>query len=74
MSSLLVDSQCFDKVYNGAINHLLVCKEDGIQQGDYISLSIEDKISDSCVVKVEYVDCEGSCVDEGYCIIGIKRI
>ena len=28
----------------------------------------------SCVVKVEYVDCEGSGVDENYCILGVKRI
>lgn len=33
MCSLQVDSQYFDKICNGVINHLVVCKEEGIEQG-----------------------------------------
>ena len=38
MCSLQVDSQYFDKICNGVINHLVVCKEEGIEQGDCVSL------------------------------------
>ena len=64
MCSLQVDSQYFDKICNGVINHLVVCKEEGIEQGDCVSLRKLGKTNISCVVKVEYVDCEGSGVDE----------
>ena len=74
MCSLQVDSQYFDKICNGVINHLVVCKEEGIEQGDCVSLRKQEKTNISCVVKVEYVDCEGSGVDENYCILGVKRI
>ena len=74
MCSLQVDSQYFDKICNSVINHLVVCKEEGIEQGDCVSLRKLGKTNISCVVKVEYVDCEGSGVDENYCILGVKRI
>ena len=56
MCSLQVDSQYFDKICNGVINHLVVCKEEGIEQGDCVSLRKLGKTNISCVVKVEYVD------------------
>lgn len=74
MCSLQIESCYFDKIYNGLINHLIVCKEEGIKQGDCVSLQQLGKRDISCIVKVEYVDCEGSGVDENYCILGIKRI
>ena len=39
MCSLQVDSQYFDKICNGVINHLVVCKEEGIEQGDCVSFT-----------------------------------
>ena len=73
MCSLQVDSQYFDKICNGVINHLVVCKEEGIEQGDCVSLRKLGKTNISCVVKVEYVDCEGSGVDENYVFLELKE-
>lgn len=74
MCSLRVESQYFDKIRNGEINHIVVRKEEGIEQGDCVYLNKLGDNGDKCVVKVEYVDCEGSGVEENYCILGVKRI
>lgn len=74
MSSLQVESQYLDKICNGAINHLIVCKEEGIEQGDCVILRRLGTNQDACTVKVEYVDCEGSGMAENYCILSVKRV
>lgn len=74
MCDLQVNSHYYDKINQGMISHIIVCKEEGIKPGDYISLRKDEKDDDKCVVKVEYVDCEGSAVDENYCILAVKRV
>ncbi|WP_294578524.1 DUF3850 domain-containing protein [uncultured Thomasclavelia sp.] len=71
MCELQVKPQYFDKICNGRIKHLIVCKETGIQVGDQIFLLSNDN---RCLVQVEYVDCEGSQNEEDYCILGVKTI
>ena len=39
MVNLLLDNNSFTKVNSGAISHLVVCKEEGIKQGDFVFLS-----------------------------------
>ena len=73
MISLLVDSSSFNMIDNGSISHLIVCKEEGIQKGDQVSLCDNNKKT-NCLVKVNYVDCEGSGVDENYCILNVKKV
>ncbi|WP_027088469.1 hypothetical protein [Thomasclavelia saccharogumia] len=73
MISLLVDSRSFNMIDNGSISHLIVCKEEGIQKGDLVSLYDNNKKA-NCLVKVNYVDCEGSGVDENYCILNVKKV
>ena len=53
MCNLQVKKQYFDKICNGSIKHLIVCKEEGIQVGDCISLWTHDH--HRCIVKVEKV-------------------
>lgn len=72
MINLLIDSESFNMIEKGSISHLIVCKEEGIKMGDIVSLHDNNKIS--CVVKVNYVDCEGSGVDENYCILNVGKI
>ena len=62
MVNLLLDNNSFKKINSGAISHLIVCKEEGIKQGDFVFLSNSDN-RNSCIVKVNYVDCEGSGVE-----------
>ena len=73
MLSLLVDSSSFNMIDNGSISHLIVCKEEGIQKGDLVSLCDNNRKT-NCLVKVNYVDCEGSGVDENYCILNVKKV
>ena len=73
MIDLLVDSESFDMIERGSIRHLIVCKEEGIQMGDLVSLH-DDNNKVNCVVKVNYIDCEGSGVDENYCILNVKKL
>lgn len=73
MVNLLVDSMILKKVCNGIISHLLVCKEEGIESGDLVSLYDEVNKA-NCVVKVNYIDCEGSGVNENYCILNVSKI
>ena len=72
MCNLQVKKQYFDKICNGSIKHLIVCKEEGIQVGDCISLWTHDH--HRCVVKVEYIDCEGSQLAEYYCIVKVEKV
>ena len=39
MVNLLLDNNSFKKINSGAISHLIVCKEEGIKQGDFVFLS-----------------------------------
>lgn len=73
MINLLIDSESFNMIEKGSISHLIVCKEEGIKMGDIVSLH-DDNNKISCVVKVNYVDCEGSGVDENYCILNVGKI
>lgn len=73
MINLLIDSESFNMIEKGSISHLIVCKEEGIKTGDIVSLH-DDNNKISCVVKVNYVDCEGSGVDENYCILNVGKI
>ena len=52
---------------------MIVCKEEGIKQGDFVFLSNSDN-RNNCIVKVNYVDCEGSGVEENYCILNVKKV
>lgn len=73
MINLLVNSMIFNKINDGVISHLVVCKEEGVESGDLVSLYDEvNKVN--CVVKVNYIDCEGSGVDENYCILNVSKI
>lgn len=72
MIDLLVDSESFNMIDSGSISHLIVCKEEGIQTGDLVSLH-DDHNKVNCIVKVNYIDCEGSGVDENYCILNVKK-
>ena len=73
MVNLLLDNNRFKKINSGAISHLIVCKEEGIKQGDFVFLSNSDN-RNNCIVKVNYVDCEGSGVEENYCILNVKKV
>ena len=73
MVNLLLDNKSFIKINSGAISHLIVCKEEGIKPGDLVFLRDRDNES-KCIVKVNYIDCEGSGVDENYCIVNIKKV
>lgn len=55
MVNLLLDNNSFKKINSGAISHLIVCKEEGIKQGDFVFLSNSDN-RNNCIVKVNYVD------------------
>ena len=68
MVNLLLDNNSFKKINSGAISHLIVCKEEGIKQGDFVFLSNSDN-RNNC-----YVDCEGSGVEENYCILNVKKV
>lgn len=73
MVNLLLDNNSFKKINSGAISHLIVCKEEGIKQGDFVFLSNSDN-RNNCIVKVNYVDCEGSGVEGNYCILNVKKV
>lgn len=73
MISLLIDREGFDMIDNGSISHLIVCKEEGIKKGDLVSLC-DNNNGTNCIVKVNYVDCEGSGVNENYCILNVKKV
>lgn len=73
MVNLLVDSESYDMIESGSISHLIVCKEEEIHTGDLISLQ-DDNNKINCVVKVNYIDCEGSGMDENYCILNVKKV
>lgn len=51
MVNLLLDNNSFKKINSGAISHLIVCKEEGIKQGDFVFLSNSDN-RNNCIVKV----------------------
>ena len=71
MVKLLVENN-FQMIKQGTISHVIVRKEEGIKRGDFVSLY--DNNGTNCLMKVNYVDCEGSGVDENYCIISIKKV
>ena len=48
MIDLLVDSESFDMIERGSISHLIVCKEEGIQMGDLVSLHDDNILSFKC--------------------------
>ncbi|MFQ6793476.1 hypothetical protein [Thomasclavelia sp.] len=72
MCNLQVKQQYFDKICNGKIKHIIVCKEEGIKVGDCINLQTRN--NKQCLVKVEYLDCEGSQMAEDYCILKVEPI
>lgn len=79
--NLEIDNDHFDLISSGAISHIVVCKEEGIEAGDYVLLQApevavgENVIAEkSLMVKVAYKDVEGSGIEENYCILSVRRV
>ena len=79
--NLAIDSVHFDLVNSGAVSHIVVDKDEGIEAGDYVLLQCYSKevLSDvnedkSLMVKVAYKDREGSGIEEGYCVLSVRRV
>lgn len=87
--NLEIDNDHFDLISSGAISHIVVCKEEGIEAGDYVLLQVPGKVfsetdqdgirisnneDKSLMVKVAYKDVEGSGIEEDYCILSVRRV
>lgn len=62
--NLEIDNDHFELINSGAISHIVVCKEEGIEAGDYVLLQVPEVADEIVDIETAKVICKKVIVEE----------